>query len=87
MEDRQMVTYVALSHDTYIYIRPHTMYLSYTAYRKPIHINLYLTVKSHNDPTNKQFVLSTLLYMAKASIVSMLNWIYPFMRMVTAPNI
>jgi hypothetical protein len=90
MEDRQMATSISwpsMWHWVMTFtLRPHTMSLSYTAYRKPIHINLYFTVKSHNDP-NKQFVLSTLLYMAKARTVSMLNWTEHFMKTVTAQNI
>jgi hypothetical protein len=35
-------------------------------YRKPTHTNLYLNAKSHYYPSNKQAVLSTLIYRARA---------------------
>jgi hypothetical protein len=40
--------------------------LGHKVYRKPTHTNLYLNAKSHQHPSNKQVVLSTLIHRARA---------------------
>jgi hypothetical protein len=40
--------------------------LGHTVYCKPTHTNLYLNSSSHNYPSNKQAVLSTLVHRAKS---------------------
>jgi hypothetical protein len=40
--------------------------LGHKVYRKPTHTNLYLQQNSHHHPANKQFVLTSLIYTAKA---------------------
>jgi hypothetical protein len=51
--------------DLDIYRRPDGS-LAHKVYRKPTHTNLYLNVKSHHHPSNKQAALSTLLHIARA---------------------
>jgi hypothetical protein len=51
--------------DLDIYRRPDGS-LGHKVYRKPTHTNLYLNVKSHHHPSNKQAILSTLIHRARA---------------------
>jgi hypothetical protein len=48
-----------------IYRRPDGC-LRLKVYRKPTHTNLFLSVKSHHHPSNKQVILSTLIHRARA---------------------
>jgi hypothetical protein len=51
--------------DLNIYRRPDGS-LGHKVYRKPTHTNLYLNAKSHHHPSNKQAVLSNLIYSTRA---------------------
>jgi hypothetical protein len=51
--------------DIEIYRRPDGS-LGHKVFRKPTHTNLYLHANSHHHPSNKQSVLSTLVYRARA---------------------
>ena len=48
-----------------VYRRPDGT-LGHTAYRKPMHTNLYLHPMSHHHPSNKHAVLATLVFRARA---------------------
>jgi hypothetical protein len=53
--------------DLDIYRRPEGC-LGHKAYRKPIHTNLYLSAKSHQQPSYKQVVLSTRIHLSVTNL-------------------